>query len=44
LARRQLGELVRLTRQSNPALVAPGLASTRPAATQRPRKRLPSRN
>jgi len=44
LARRQLGEIVRIIRQRSPALVAPGLASTRPAATQRPRKRLPSRN
>ncbi|MDH3623719.1 MAG: serine/threonine protein kinase [Myxococcales bacterium] len=43
LARRHLGELVRLTLQRSPALVAPGLASTRPAATLRPRKRLRSR-
>ncbi len=43
LARRRLGTLVRLTRQRSPGLVAPGLASTRPAPTLRPQKRLRSR-
>jgi len=43
LARRRLGELVRVARQRSSTLVAPGLASTRPAATRRPRERLPSR-
>lgn len=43
LARRDLGKLVHLAGQRNSMLVAPGLASTRPAATPRLRKRLPSR-
>lgn len=43
LARRQLGHLVRrVTRESMEATL-PGLAATRPAATPRPRRRLPSR-
>jgi len=45
LAQRELGDLVgsvdRCTRDAVPS--APGLASTRPAPTLRPRKRLPSR-
>ena len=43
LAQRAFGELVRSLEmvESNPSL--PGLASTRPAPTLRPRKRLPSR-
>jgi serine/threonine-protein kinase len=43
LAQRDLGLLVRSVEQHDAIPSAPGLASTRPAATLRPRKRLPSR-
>lgn len=44
LAPRQLGQLVRLVDRSEALQSMPGLASTRPAPTRRPRKRhLPSR-
>jgi serine/threonine protein kinase len=43
LARRALGAVVRAVDGSDAVPSAPGLASTRPAPTLRPRKRLPSR-
>jgi len=43
LARRQLGQLVRTVESEAMGPTLPGLAATRPAATRRPRKRLPSR-
>jgi len=43
LCRRYLAEVVRETTSKGPMPVAPGLASTRPLTTRRPRKRLPSR-
>ena len=43
LAQRDLGVLVRSVAKHDPIPSAPGLASTRPAPTLRPRKRLPSR-
>ena len=42
LARRELGALVRLVEKDDSIPSAPGLASTRPAPTRRPRKRGPS--
>lgn len=42
-ARRELGSLIRCTRREPTLTSMPGLASTRPAPTRRPRKRLPSR-
>lgn len=44
LARRLLADEVRRLRERGPIPVAPGLASTRPLATRRPRKRLLSRS
>ncbi|MGB8329897.1 MAG: serine/threonine-protein kinase [Polyangiales bacterium] len=44
LAQRDLGRLVRSIDQRDAIPSAPGLASTRPAPTLRPRKRLPSRS
>ncbi|MEM7435539.1 MAG: serine/threonine-protein kinase, partial [Myxococcota bacterium] len=44
LCRRALGELVRRAADRAPIPLATALVSTRPALTQRPRKRLPSRN
>jgi len=43
LAQRDLGALVRSVEKDDAIPSAPGLASTRPAPTLRPRKRLPSR-
>ena len=43
LVNRQLGELVRQVERDSLGETLPGLAATRPAATQRPRRRLPSR-
>jgi serine/threonine protein kinase len=43
LAQRELGKLVRLVDPAEGLPSMPGLASTRPAPTRRPRKRLPSR-
>lgn len=43
LGRRELGRLVRLVDPSEAMPSMPGLASTRPAPTRRPLKRLPSR-
>ena len=44
LAQRQLGALVRAVARPQVLESSPGLASTRPAPTPRPRKRLPSRS
>lgn len=44
LGRRRLGQRVRTCQERSPMPVATGLASTRPAATRRPRTRRPSRN
>lgn len=43
LARRRLGQLVERVEHEAMGETLPGLAATRPAATQRPRRRLPSR-
>ena len=43
LAQRELGVLVRSVEKNDAIPSSPGLASTRPAPTLRPRKRLPSR-
>jgi serine/threonine protein kinase len=43
LARRHLGQLVQRVRREPLEATIPGLVATRPAATQRPRRRLPSR-
>jgi len=43
LARRALGAVVRSVDKHDAITTAPGLASTRPAPTRRPRKRVPSR-
>jgi hypothetical protein len=43
LAQRDLGVLVRSVQKHDAIPSAPSLASTRPAPTLRPRKRLPSR-
>jgi eukaryotic-like serine/threonine-protein kinase len=43
LAQRELGKLVRSVEKHDAIPSAPGLASTRPAPTPRPRMRLPSR-
>lgn len=44
LARRELGRLVHQVDHESMGATLPGLAATRPVATQRPRRRLPSRH